>query len=203
MLKGQQFVVSLLPRMLVSSVLTPWSSSQDWSIGYYRSFSSRWPPISHSPVSICVRYTSFPLSNLPKALIAYRIWSIESQLNKVISERRGNSPVLPVIIESSAVYSASLICLTALFAAGSWAQYIVLDTLVQLIVSTIRLVLAYYGLISPFTYRESSSLLSLWELASDYRMAQHLRWRHTSVSSQRRLELLVSIVVVNECRWLR
>lgn len=46
-------------------------------------------------------------------------------------------PAAIVIIESGAIYSACLIILLSLYVSGSFAQYIVLDAVTQVIVSVI------------------------------------------------------------------
>lgn len=46
-------------------------------------------------------------------------------------------PAAIVIIESGAIYSACLIILLSLYVSGSFAQYIVLDAVTQVIVSII------------------------------------------------------------------
>lgn len=45
-------------------------------------------------------------------------------------------PVLLVVIESGALYSATLITLLATYLAGSWAQYLLIDALTPIIVCT-------------------------------------------------------------------
>lgn len=70
------------------------------------------------------------------ALIAARIVWVHRQMVGSVNGRE----VLPaaiVIIESGAIYSACLIILLSLYVSGSFAQYIVLDAVTQVIVSVI------------------------------------------------------------------
>lgn len=54
-------------------------------------------------------------------------------------------PAAIVIIESGAIYSACLIILLSLYVSGSFAQYIVLDAVTQVIVSVIAASFSDHG----------------------------------------------------------
>ena len=83
------------------------------------------------------------------ALIAYKIWSIQRRLNDAVDHREG-SAAIPIIIESSAIYSLALVSLTGLYATASWAQYIILNLLVPLVVSDISAIILLSLLMNDF-----------------------------------------------------
>jgi len=69
-------------------------------------------------------------------LIALRIWRV----NK-LSVRLGASslmPVILVIIESGAIYSATLTALLALYLSQSWVQYVLLDAVREVVSITVN-----------------------------------------------------------------
>ncbi|KAF8582151.1 hypothetical protein K439DRAFT_1618457 [Ramaria rubella] len=68
------------------------------------------------------------------ALIAGRIWIVSSRVHN-LTHRRSTAlyPVVEIIVESGAIYAASLILLTVLYTTGNNAQYIVLDAVTPLI----------------------------------------------------------------------
>ncbi|KDQ49552.1 hypothetical protein JAAARDRAFT_186972 [Jaapia argillacea MUCL 33604] len=72
-------------------------------------------------------------------LVAARVWKI----NKM-SERVGTAnlmPVLLVIVESGAIYSATLLTLLFTYVADSWAQYLLLDAVSPIVGITFSLVI--------------------------------------------------------------
>ena len=67
------------------------------------------------------------------ALVAYRIWVIN---RKHLSFRhRKLRPVMVLIVESGAFYSATLLALLILYNVDSWFQYVVLDAVSPIVVS--------------------------------------------------------------------
>ncbi|KAJ7078381.1 hypothetical protein C8R43DRAFT_353872 [Mycena crocata] len=81
------------------------------------------------------------------ALIAVRIWYINRQVTKagaVWGRRLGQSII--IIVESGAIYSACLIILLSLYLSGSYAQYILLDAVVQVVGVVFSLVIVRVGL---------------------------------------------------------
>ena len=60
-------------------------------------------------------------------LIASRIWHIERRTRLFINGR-SLSPTIVIIVESGAIYSATLISLLTTYLSGSWGQYPVLDS---------------------------------------------------------------------------
>ncbi|KAH8111796.1 hypothetical protein DFH11DRAFT_578183 [Phellopilus nigrolimitatus] len=79
------------------------------------------------------------------ALIAFKIWWTERQLAGLVF-RNSLSPVIAIVIESGALYSASLISLMTTYASGSWACYIALDMTTQIIGITFSLIIVRIGL---------------------------------------------------------
>ncbi|EJT96574.1 hypothetical protein DACRYDRAFT_25603 [Dacryopinax primogenitus] len=81
---------------------------------------------------------------LTTLLIVWRIWRV----NLGAGHLGSNSlwPVIAVILESGALYSANLLCLLATYASGSFAQYICLDILVPNIGCTFCLIIVRVGL---------------------------------------------------------
>ena len=70
------------------------------------------------------------------ALVAYRIWVIN---RKHLSFRhRKLRPVMVLIVESGAFYSATLLALLILYNVDSWFQYVVLDAVSPIVVSVIH-----------------------------------------------------------------
>ncbi|CAL1707855.1 unnamed protein product [Somion occarium] len=77
-------------------------------------------------------------------LLAFKIWRV----NK-LSTRVGATnlmPVLLVVVESGAIYSATLITLLATYLAGSWAQYLLLDAVSPMVGIVFSLVIVRLGL---------------------------------------------------------
>ncbi|KZT55227.1 hypothetical protein CALCODRAFT_518843 [Calocera cornea HHB12733] len=74
---------------------------------------------------------------LTTALIVFRIWRVNMA---GVGQMGQNSlwPVITIILESGTIYSATLLCLLATYASGSFAQYICLDMLVPVIVSPVQ-----------------------------------------------------------------
>ena len=60
------------------------------------------------------------------ALLAYKIWRIESQ-SSAIFKTRSLSPVLTIVVESGAIYSAFLVVLIGTYESKSWSHYLILD----------------------------------------------------------------------------
>ena len=60
-------------------------------------------------------------------LIALRIWSVDRAGGRYRETKSTLKPVLAVVIESGAIYSASLTILLAVYLSHSWAHFIVLD----------------------------------------------------------------------------
>ncbi|KAF7341620.1 hypothetical protein MSAN_02059400 [Mycena sanguinolenta] len=82
------------------------------------------------------------------SLIAGRIWWINHKAGRaarIISGRK-LGPTIIIIIESGAIYSACLIILLSLYVSGSYAQYIALDGVVQVVGVVFSLVIVRIGL---------------------------------------------------------
>jgi len=65
-------------------------------------------------------------------LIAFKIWQSQ-QLLKQVRMRSTLTPIMVIIIESGAVYSAAMISIIAAYASGNNSQYIIVDFLPSLI----------------------------------------------------------------------
>lgn len=106
---------------------------------------------SHAAITSWLTSEHIPLIGL----VAYKIWKV----NK-LSVRVGATNLMPVflvVIESGALYSATLIALLATYLAGSWAQYLLIDALTPIIVRTLR---SCHGIIANTPSRASSSASS-------------------------------------------
>lgn len=80
---------------------------------------------------------TFPCSYLifiVTGLIAFRIWSVDHAASKFRQNKSTLRPVLAVVVESGAIYSASLTALLAVYLSHSWAQFIILDAVTPIIV---------------------------------------------------------------------
>jgi hypothetical protein len=62
---------------------------------------------------------------LTTLLIVYRIWRVNIGVAGVGAGSLW--PVMTIILESGALYSANLLCLLATYASGSFSQYICID----------------------------------------------------------------------------
>ncbi|KAJ7103783.1 hypothetical protein C8R44DRAFT_808160 [Mycena epipterygia] len=82
------------------------------------------------------------------SLIAGRIWWINRRAAQGAAEISGRSlgQASIIIIESGAIYSACLIILLSLYLSGSYAQYILLDGVVQIVGVVFSLVIVRVGL---------------------------------------------------------
>ena len=58
------------------------------------------------------------------ALIAFRIWSVDRASGKYRETKSTLKPVLAIVIESGAIYSASLMILLVIYFSHSWAYFI-------------------------------------------------------------------------------
>ena len=58
------------------------------------------------------------------ALIAFRIWSVDRASGKYRETKSTLKPVLAIVIESGAIYSASLMILLMIYFSHSWAYFI-------------------------------------------------------------------------------
>ncbi|KAF9477272.1 hypothetical protein BDN70DRAFT_862090 [Pholiota conissans] len=81
-----------------------------------------------------------------ESLIAFRIWWVHRRTRGILGSRRTILPAMVVIIESGAIYSACLVILLSLYLSGSFAQYIVLDAVTQVIGVVFSLVIVRVAL---------------------------------------------------------
>ncbi|KAI5122013.1 hypothetical protein M0805_008005 [Coniferiporia weirii] len=67
------------------------------------------------------------------ALIALKIWWSERQLTKFAHFSSSFKPVMVIVIESGAIYSAALIALLGTYISRTWAFYFILDSMPHII----------------------------------------------------------------------
>ncbi|KAI0336217.1 hypothetical protein GY45DRAFT_1316329 [Cubamyces sp. BRFM 1775] len=85
---------------------------------------------------------TFATNVICTVLVAYRIWSLN---RKFLFRHEKLRPVMVLIVESGAFYSATLLALLVLYNADSWFQYVVLDAvsaIVGIVFSVIMLRIA-------------------------------------------------------------
>lgn len=70
---------------------------------------------------------TFATNVICTVLVAYRIWYINRK-QLVASRNRRLRPLMLLIVESGAIYSATLLVLLILYNADSWFQYVILDS---------------------------------------------------------------------------
>ncbi|KZP24249.1 hypothetical protein FIBSPDRAFT_822382 [Athelia psychrophila] len=78
-------------------------------------------------------------------LIAFRIWRTHRRAGG-LTIGRSLVPTIVLVIESGAIYSATLVILISLYLSGSYAQYIALDAVTQIIGVVFSLVIVRVGL---------------------------------------------------------
>ncbi|KAE9384786.1 hypothetical protein BT96DRAFT_622171 [Gymnopus androsaceus JB14] len=98
------------------------------------------------------------------SLIAGRIWWVHRRTMGLVVSGHSLVPAAVVIIESGAIYSVCLIILLSLYLSGSFAQYIVLDAVTQVIgiVFSLIIVRVGLGLSSDQTEGETKKLTTLF-----------------------------------------
>jgi len=79
-------------------------------------------------------------------LISFRIWSVDRATGTCRQSESTLRPVLAVVVESGAIYSASLVALLATFLSHSWAQYIVIDAVTPIIGIVFTMIIVRIGL---------------------------------------------------------
>ncbi|THG98240.1 hypothetical protein EW145_g7459 [Phellinidium pouzarii] len=80
------------------------------------------------------------------ALISFKIWWSERQLASFAHFSNNFKPVMIIVIESGAVYSAALFALLGTYISGTWAYYFVLDSMPQIIGIVFSLIIVRMGL---------------------------------------------------------
>jgi len=100
------------------------------------------------------------------SLLAIKIWTVNSFTSHVM----GNDlrPVLLVILETGAIYSATLITLLICYQEGSWAQYLLIDAVPPIVGIVFSMVILRLGLRlsapdgTALEFRDSSTRSTLW-----------------------------------------
>jgi len=88
---------------------------------------------------------TFATNVICTALVAYRVWSLNRTRKHMSFRHRALRPALVLIVESGAMYSATLLALLILYNVDSWFQYVVLDSvspIVGIVFSVIMLRIA-------------------------------------------------------------
>ncbi|RDB26826.1 hypothetical protein Hypma_005347 [Hypsizygus marmoreus] len=75
---------------------------------------------------------SLAIPKLATALVAYRIWSINR--TSISFSEHSLRPIMLLVIESGAIYSATLTALLILYKTESWFQYVLLDAVSPIVV---------------------------------------------------------------------
>jgi len=78
------------------------------------------------------------------ALVAYRIWSVNRLVIKFSSHSW--NPVMLLVIESGAIYSATLMSLLILYKVESWFQYVLLDAISPIVGLVFSMIIVRIGL---------------------------------------------------------
>ncbi|KAJ4483341.1 hypothetical protein J3R30DRAFT_3402085 [Lentinula aciculospora] len=78
------------------------------------------------------------------ALVAYRIWHVNRSV--MTFTHRNWNPVMLLVIESGAIYSATLLSLLILYKAESWFQYVLLDAISPIVGLVFSMIIVRIGL---------------------------------------------------------
>jgi len=141
MVWGRNIWVCLVPILLLCGSLTS-GIGIEVAIGTLKGA----PLFASGIAAWATSFFSISLSQnlITTCLIVYRIWRVNIGVAGINSHSLW--PVMAIILESGALYSATLLCLLATYATGSFAQYICLDILVPLIGCTFCLIIVRVGL---------------------------------------------------------
>ncbi|KAK0462531.1 uncharacterized protein EV420DRAFT_1251086, partial [Desarmillaria tabescens] len=99
------------------------------------------------PLIITLQSLTLATNVITTSLIVHRIWTIHSAVRQLVPSIK-NHPLrnaLVVVIESAAVYTASVVVLLIVYAIGSNALYVVSDTIVQIIGITFNLIIIRFA----------------------------------------------------------
>ncbi|KJA15267.1 hypothetical protein HYPSUDRAFT_58884 [Hypholoma sublateritium FD-334 SS-4] len=158
--KHSQELVSQLYRLnlvwngdkrIVSPILICFIASIGVGIGALQAFARASPdaPVFNSSLQKwIVSFFSLTLfTNFSSTiLIAVRIWWMYRQTRSLVNSGRSVLPAMVVIIESGSIYSVCLVILLSLYLSGSFAQYILLDAVTQVIGVVFSLVIVRVAL---------------------------------------------------------
>lgn len=96
-------------------------------------------------------------------LVAYRLWHINNKGFK--QSHRRLYPVLLVIVESGAIYSAALLILLILYKRDSWFQYVILDAISPLVGIVFSVIM--YRILAGVTSIRGETLLDNIDLGTE------------------------------------
>ena len=85
------------------------------------------------------------------AIVVYRIWAINR--DSIVFVGTSLRPIMLLVIESGAIYSATLTLLLILYKVQSWFQYVILDAVCSVSISFRALPDALYENYSDFSHR--------------------------------------------------
>ncbi|KAJ6495811.1 hypothetical protein C8R47DRAFT_1042987 [Mycena vitilis] len=91
---------------------------------------------------VCLLYKAAHF--LVKGLVAYRLWSINHQIAEFVNNRF--TPIILLVIESGAIYSATLMTLLILYKTKSWFQYVLLDAISPIVGLVFSMIIVRIGL---------------------------------------------------------
>ncbi|KAJ7668658.1 hypothetical protein DFH06DRAFT_1182191 [Mycena polygramma] len=78
------------------------------------------------------------------SLVAYRLWSINRQIEEFVNNRF--NPIILLVVESGAIYSATLMTLLILYKTKSWFQYVLLDAISPIVGLVFSMIIVRIGL---------------------------------------------------------
>ncbi|KAI5116458.1 hypothetical protein M0805_005871 [Coniferiporia weirii] len=105
------------------------------------------------------------------ALIAFKVWWAERQLAGFAHFSNNFKPVMIIVIESGAVYSAALFALLGTYLSGTWGYYFILDSMPQVIGIVFSLIIVRMGLKTSSGDSKQSSKQA-WQARATSRQSQ-------------------------------
>ncbi|KJA15271.1 hypothetical protein HYPSUDRAFT_48489 [Hypholoma sublateritium FD-334 SS-4] len=138
-------------KRIVSPILICFIASIGVGIGAIQAFSKAAPDAPVFVASLQKWIVSFFSLSLftnfsSTVLIAFRIWWTHRKTKNVEKSGQSVLPAMVLIIESGSIYSACLVILLSLYLSGSFAQYILLDAVTQVIGVVFSLVIVRVAL---------------------------------------------------------
>ncbi|KDQ26468.1 hypothetical protein PLEOSDRAFT_159616 [Pleurotus ostreatus PC15] len=89
---------------------------------------------------------TFATNIICTSLVAFRIWHNMKRESAVFGGGRNLRPVLFLVVESGAVYSATLLALLVLYKTESWFQYVLLDVVSPIVGLVFSMIIVRIGL---------------------------------------------------------
>ncbi|KAJ6576705.1 hypothetical protein DFH09DRAFT_366223 [Mycena vulgaris] len=79
-------------------------------------------------------------------LVAFRLWDINRQVKEFSESNHSFNPIILLVIESGAIYSATLMTLLILYKTESWFQYVLLDAVSPIVGLVFSMIIVRIGL---------------------------------------------------------